>query len=1425
MEEDNPMMRSVLRVHGRRTLIGLAMLTAAAWPSVAETFTKYTATLLLRDLTPMSAFCDDMFEIELNDPDIEGAGSVTLVVTCTTGDVETVILPEVGGITGVFKTTVVLKRDPVQVENGIISTVDEAIFRTEYLDTFNDQGQEQLIGVEQQVFCPPCTEGPVLSVYDPDVPVVDPICSGCSVSFQVKITNLGCARLDGAATVDPPFIIKSGATYSIPPQSVHTIGLEFSPTAAGVFTRTLTLTGGGGATVELTAEAVNPAPVIHVDPTSIDFGTVNVGQSGTATITITNTACGVLSGTASVSPPFYIDGSADYSVSCGGEARITVKFTPERYGTYSDVVVITGGGGAEVPVTGFGQGKTDFVHVIAARPHPEFGFPTIKADVIVDTDAGHACELGLDDFVLTEDGVDQSVTSFTCGQTRVADIVVLFDDSGSISPIMQEMQDVVHEFVDTIAAEPTFTARYGIMRITANPPEVWQDLTADIGLFHERLEALGNGLASEMVAGGIVNALRDMTFLPATRKVFLVVTDEGAQGANYAQAVQQVNDAGGSIYIISIVDTVFQDITAQTGGLWQDIAAPDTAALIAHIREHATGVYSLTYDTEHFCADGTERNVCVTATDPIHGPDDDCKFYTAPNSFDATLLSFDVDSTTYPITATALVDVTSPEAEQCSLSQSHFAVFESGVNQPVSTATCVGPGQYEVVYRPTNTCYQARLRNVRIRIDNPGDCSTNVLAQYYEPSYFVFHSVSATVQPSASFPTVTVRIDEIAAPGTHCGYGALDFSIIEDGAQQVIESATCSGGRYTFTYVSTNPYADGAVRQVQVISPNRGTCQAVLSRAYNEPCQPWHPRIIHIDKNSTANNPDGRAWATAFQTLQAGLDEAARYFCGSEVWVADGVYDEPRDKLLFGERPGSVQLPANVPVYGGFSGNETIRDARNWETRVTVIDGATARDGAPAYHVVVGNTGAVLDGFTIRGGVATGGAGTVGEDPNDCGGGVYVVGGSMDIAHCVITECEALVGGGVYTSETFLSLTQCDVFQNEATYGGGMYFYGGIVTGADCGVHDNTALQGAGTANVSSSASYVDCAWSNNEATSDGGALHNVQADLIVLDSHFEGNRSGGLGGAAFTRECVAEFTQCVFATNAAGTDGGACYNNASETHFDTCTFTGNNAGRNYGALAHISHTSTDTVAGCAFDGNESRNHGGALGLGTKKVRIERSSFFRNVAGGSGGAVFMGQGVTTLDMVNVLIAWNTADDSGAGVHTGANASAMNCTIADNEAGAVNAWYYTGTVAPRIINSILWQSSGLALGRGAGTPEATIEFSDVRGLSGGTGNLDVDPGFRNTANDDFRLQPSSPCRNAGTSSNAPTDDLLLNPRPRRGSSWPPAWSRCHSCSKQGLGASSLGMWSSPWTTYSWEARRRRTRLRCPMLVYWRTVSTP
>jgi hypothetical protein len=183
--------------------------------------------------------------------------------------------------------------------------------------------------------------------------------------------------------------------------------------------------------------------------------------------------------------------------------------------------------------------------------------------------------------------------------------------------------------------------------------------------------------------------------------------------------------------------------------------------------------------------------------------------------------------------------------------------------------------------------------------------------------------------------------------------------------------------------------------------------------------------VLHVDIVNGAANGDGMSWQTANNDLQWALATAKDainqnpFVDDVDIWVAQGTYlpgtatcNEPDCREF------AFELINNVRLYGGFAGNETQRDERDWEENPTILSGDLEGDDIftltgprpslesfvnyedNSFNVVraveVNNT-AVLDGFIIRGGSAHA------AGPPRGGGGLLCVGASPIIRNCTVT--------------------------------------------------------------------------------------------------------------------------------------------------------------------------------------------------------------------------------------------------------------------------------------------------------------------------------------------------------------------------------------------------------------------------------------
>ncbi|MBI2432515.1 MAG: GDYXXLXY domain-containing protein [Candidatus Hydrogenedentes bacterium] len=333
-----------------------------------------------------------------------------------------------------------------------------------------------------------------------------------------------------------------------------------------------------------------------------------------------------------------------------------------------------------------------------------------------------------------------------------------------------------------------------------------------------------------------------------------------------------------------------------------------------------------------------------------------------------------------------------------------------------------------------------------------------------------------------------------------------------------------------------------------------GACGAMTGVATADPGD-----VVFVDRANTSGVENGLSWSTAYTTIHAGIEAARRNF-GGEVWVAEGVYAEERSN-------GTLRLRPLVDVYGGFAGTETARNQRDWQANVTVIDGATADAGEPAENVVTGADDARLDGFTVRGGRGSHGAGMLNIEnsplvanctftdnlASEFGGAVINVDGALaQFIDCLFTANSAEESGGAVANTNASSVFEgCTFSENTAAAAGGAIFNtpGSDALVSECVFRGNTATNGGAIFTDEASPLVERSRFFDNVADEFGGAVfNNNMADAMIINSVFARNiAENGRGGAIANQESGLFLLNCTLSLNDAGTAGGAVFSNGQQ--------------------------------------------------------------------------------------------------------------------------------------------------------------------------------------------------------------------------------------------------------------------------------------
>ncbi|HPC18557.1 MAG TPA: right-handed parallel beta-helix repeat-containing protein, partial [Candidatus Hydrogenedentes bacterium] len=284
--------------------------------------------------------------------------------------------------------------------------------------------------------------------------------------------------------------------------------------------------------------------------------------------------------------------------------------------------------------------------------------------------------------------------------------------------------------------------------------------------------------------------------------------------------------------------------------------------------------------------------------------------------------------------------------------------------------------------------------------------------------------------------------------------------------------------------------------------------------------------VIRVDADSTASVPDGLSWATAFPTIQEGID-AIPTLDANEIWVAEGVYHGP------------VAMSENKHLYGGFAATETRRGQRDWAARPTIID------GKGTDICVTGADHGILDGFIVR----NGRPGMLNSD--SC---------CMTVANCRFMDNASSAGGAIYNQFASISLANCTFADNHAysnyprvpgspgslLYGSGGAIYNHLydfLTLTDCVFVRNTAqlMGGAMAAYDLGEGTMTNCAFYQNEAP-EGGALAAYGPFSVTLRNCTLADNTADDGGAMRIRYWSPEIVNCILWNNAPNELAGSPY-------------------------------------------------------------------------------------------------------------------------------------------------------------------------------------------------------------------------------------------------------------------------------------------
>ena len=263
-------------------------------------------------------------------------------------------------------------------------------------------------------------------------------------------------------------------------------------------------------------------------------------------------------------------------------------------------------------------------------------YPTISVYATVNASEGDAGSLTNGDFRVFENGSEATISTAEFTEGTQADVVFVFDDSGSMGGEINSMQSNARSLAQNIE-DAGIDARYGLVSFK-DGNQIDQSLTGDVDAFKsavDDLNAYGGGDYPEDSLDAIDTGL-SLDFRDGAQKVVVHITDADSHSAGRTSNTigdleETIRTEGVAYYTSSPSDVKTKTLADRVGGIWTDIYDSDFDAFLNDIQSELTSRYRIAYETPQ-TADGTPRRIDLFADTSSKGLGNDTEGYIAPSN-------------------------------------------------------------------------------------------------------------------------------------------------------------------------------------------------------------------------------------------------------------------------------------------------------------------------------------------------------------------------------------------------------------------------------------------------------------------------------------------------------------------------------------------------------------------------------------------------------------------------------------------------------------------------------------------------------------------------------------------------------------------------------------------------------------------------